>query len=396
MASVPIYAGSSSFFPGDTPFGFYDYDYQFQSDADKVVDFCVTRLGYPIEDVELQAKQIYTCFEEAVTEYSNQLNQFAIRDNLLMLQGSPTSSNLTGRPINPTLSRIISIAKNYGTEAGSGGYITWKSASLAVTQSKQVYAMTDFTFEDPNDIAKTIELKKVFHTNPPAITRYFDPFVGTGLGSQTMLEGFGWGGYSPGVSFMMMPMYADLLRLQAIEFNDLIRRSGYSFEVSGDKLRLFPVPENNFKVFVQYITVEERNASVLQNNTAGTVGDFSNVPYHRHEYKFINPTGRQWILRYTLALSKEILGNIRNKYSSIPIPGSEITLNGADLVAQGQQEKDALITEIRENLTDMSRQTQLEKQVAEDEALQTRLGKMPLSVYIGALIPFVLSLICLL
>ena len=383
MASIPIYAGSSSFFPGDTPFGFYDYDYQFQLDADKVVDFCATRLGYPIEDIEVQPKQIYTCFEEAVTEYSNQLNQFSIRDNLLTLQGSPTSSLLTGMPINPTLGRMISIAKNYGTEAGSGGYITYKSASIAVSTNKQVYSLSDFTFENPSDVNKTIELKKVFHTNPPAIVRYFDPFVGTGLGSQTMLEGFGWGGYSPGVSFMMMPMYADLLRLQAIEFNDLIRRSGYSFEVSGDKIRIFPIPEYEFNLFVHYITVEERNAAVYQNSLVGTVGDFSNVPYQRHEYKFINPTGKQWILKYTLALVKEILGNIRNKYSSIPIPGSEITLNGADLVAQGQQEREELVTQMRENLEAVSRQAQLEKHSAEAESLQTQLSKVPLVIYIG-------------
>ena len=128
-------------------------------------------------DVELQDINFFAAFEEAVTEYSNQLNQFAIRDNLLSLQGSPTSSNLTGRPINPSLGRVISIAKNYGTEAGSGGYITWKSASLDVVTGKQVYPMTDFTYEDANDATKTIELKKVFHTNPPAIVRYFDPLA---------------------------------------------------------------------------------------------------------------------------------------------------------------------------------------------------------------------------
>jgi hypothetical protein len=198
-----------------------------------------------------------------------------------------------------------------------------------------------------------------------------------------MLEGFGWGGYSPGVSFMMMPMYADLLRLQAIEFNDLIRRSGYSFEVSGDKIRIFPIPEFEFNLFVHYITVEERNAAVYQNSLVGTVGDFSNVPYQKHEYKFINPTGKQWILKYTLALVKEILGNIRNKYSSIPIPGSEITLNGADLVAQGQQEREELVTQMRENLEAVSRQAQLEKHSAEAEALQTQLSKVPLVIYVG-------------
>ena len=122
--NVPIWPGSSSFTAGKTPFGFFDTDNQFYSDADKVASWCAQRLGYPISDVELQDIHFYSCFEEAVLEYSNQVNQFAIRDNMLLLQGaSSTNQNLTGKPINPTLNRIIQIAKNY----------TWeKSAKLHV------------------------------------------------------------------------------------------------------------------------------------------------------------------------------------------------------------------------------------------------------------------------
>jgi hypothetical protein len=245
--TIPVWPGSSTFTTGSTPFGFFDNDPVFTGSADKVAYWCATRLGYPFNDIELQAIHFYACFEEAILEYSNQVNQFAIRDNMFLLQGAPTGTNLTGKAINPTLNRLVTVSKNYGTEAGSGGYLAWKSASLSVTTDingnyPQTYKLSDFSYENPGDATASIEIKKIFHDTPPAIVRYFDPFVGTGLGSQNLLENFGWGGYSPGVSFMMMPVYADLLRLQAIEFNDMIRKSAFSWELTGDQLKIFPVP----------------------------------------------------------------------------------------------------------------------------------------------------------
>ena len=380
---ISIWPGSSSFASGSsTPFGFFDSDTTFRAHADKVSEWCAIRLGYPLNDIELQEGHLYACFEEAVLEYSNQVNQYSIRDNMLLLQGAPTGSNLTGKPINSTLDRLISIAKNYGTEAGSGGNLIYKSASIDVITGKQVYNISNFSFETASDSTKAIEVKKVFHSTPPAIVKYFDPFVGTGLGSQTMLESFGWGAYSPGVSFLMMPVYADLLRLQAIEMNDMIRKSAYSFEITGDRLKIFPVPASDYKVFIQYITVESR-AALAFNAPANSIGDFSNAPYELHTYSYINPAGKQWIFKYTLALAKEVLGNIRSKYNTIPIPGAEITLNGTDLVAQGQTEKEALITQLRENLEAVSRQQQIAKGTEEGDNIQSQLNKVPLTIYIG-------------
>lgn len=380
---IPIWPGSSSFTTGSTPFGFFDSDATFQQHADKVAEWCATRLGYPLSDVELQSIHFYTCFEEATLEYSNQVNQFSIRDNLFQLQGSSTGTSLTGKPFNPTFSRLISVAKNYGTEAGSGGYVTYKTGSLNVTKGKQVYSISDFQLEDPADVVKHVEVKKLLHNAPPAIVRYFDPFVGTGLGSQQLLESFGWGGYSPGVSFLMMPLYADLLRLQAIEFNDTIRKSGYSFEITGDRIRILPIPTYDQKIYMHYITTEDRAASSYIDASGSVVGDFSNAPYELHTYTDINPAGRQWIFKYTLALVKEVLGNIRNKYSVIPIPGSEVTLNGTDLISQAQTEQTDLVAQLRENLEAVSRESQLTKLTAESDNIQSQLSKIPLAIYIG-------------
>ena len=204
----------------------------------------------------------------------------------------------------------------------------------------------------------------------------------TGASSQNLLEGFGWGNYSPGASFLMMPMYADLLRVQAIEFNDQIRKSAYSWELTGNQLKIFPVPTHDYKLYINYITVEDREQQLF-NASNNTIGDFSNASYELHQYSKINPAGRQWINKYTLALAKEVLGNIRNKYSSTPIPGSEITLNGADLVSQAQIEKDSLIEQLRTNLEAVSKNSQLTKLSEDAQSIQTQLQMTPMLIYIG-------------
>ena len=240
--NVAIWPGSSSFFSGDTPFGLYDADRSFQSDADKVANWCAKRLGYPINDIELQAINFYACFEESVSEYGAQLNTYNIRDNMLNLYGASTGSNLTGQKVSPNFGGLIELSEEYGVEAGSGGNVTYLTGSIDITAGKQIYDLTntsEVTLESGTPGTDTIEIKRLFHEPPPAIVKYFDPFVGTGLGSQQMLAEFGFGNYSPGVSFMMMPIYYDLMRMQAIEFNDQIRKSAYTFEMSNNRIKFF-------------------------------------------------------------------------------------------------------------------------------------------------------------
>jgi hypothetical protein len=385
---IIVWPGSSSFFPGDTPFELYDNDLQFQYDAPRVAEWTAKRLGYPITDIELQDCNFFACFEEAVSEYGAQLNTFNIRDNMLNLYGSSTgsSTNLSGRTVSPNFGGLIELAKEYGTEAGSGGNVTYYTGSITISSSQQMYDLTDtgsVTFEQGTPGVDDIEIKRVFHAAPPAIVRYFDPYAGSGLGTQQMLDGFGWGGLSTSVSFMMMPVYFDALRVQAIEFNDQIRKSAFTFELINNRIRFFPIPNGtNFrKVYFQYILKADR-ANALK-GTTGTVSDFSNVPYESITYKTINAVGKQWIRRYTLALAKEMLGYVRSKYSSLPIPNAEITLNGDQLVSAAEAEKQELIEELKEILDSMSRQAQLERKQAEAESMQQQLAKIPTKIYIG-------------
>ena len=368
---------------GSTPMGYYDTDAQFLSDAPKVSDFCARRLGYPIMDVELQSGSFFAAFEEAITEFSNIVNEYNIVDNFLQLQGSPTgsTSNLSQTLIAPNVARTIQISKEYGSEAGVGGRITFRTGSISVYRGQQNYNLNSLV-GDALHSGSRVEIKRIYHEGPPAIVRYFDPFVGTGMGSQQMLQTFGWGSYSPGVSFLMQPMYADLLRLQAIEFNDTIRRSNYGFELVNNQLKLFPIPTGNYTLWFQYILESDRSS--LDNiSTGGVISDMSSIPYNRIPYGQINHVGKQWILKYMLAICKEILGNIRGKYQQISYAGnSDVTLNASDLLTQASSEKETLVTQLREMQDKMSRKAQLEKQQAESTAVQDTLNKIPLKIYV--------------
>ena len=381
--NIPIWPGSSSFSAGGTPFGYYDSDVEFTSSADKTAGWCAKRLGYPIVDIELQDINFYACFEEAVTEYSSQVNQFNIRENLLNLRGSSTGSNLSQTQLNANLGGLISLSKDYGTEAGSGGRVTYYTGSFEVNENQQVYDLTDadnVTLEVGTPGVDKIEIKKMLHNAPPAMVRYFDPFIGTGLGSQQMMDTFGWGNYSPGVSFMMQPLYDDLLRLQAIEFNDMVRKSQYGFDIQNNRVRLFPVPEHAYTVHFHYILESDRSNPVVSNSV---VSDYSNARFDRIQYSNINHVGKRWIEKYTLALAKEMLGAVRAKFSSIPIPNSEVTLDGADLRSEAATEKEILISELRENLEATSRKALLQAQQEESEAMEQTLNRVPRAIYIG-------------
>lgn len=384
--NIPIWDGTATFTSGSsTPFGFFDSDSQFQSDAPKVAQWCAKRLGYPIIDIELQDINFFTCLEEAVNEYSSQVNQYRAKENMLSLQGSSLDLDLSNTNMNANMQNLVNIAKDYGTEALSGGKVTVYTGSFEMVGGQQIYDLGDGNVVnlENGSVSDGVTLRRVYHTQPPAIIRYFDPFVGTGMGSQQMLNTFGWGAYSPGVSFMMQPMFDDLLRLQAIEFNDYIRKSAYGFHVDGQRIRLYPIPSNGdtgAKVYFDYTLDSEVNSPVANSNV---VSDLSNAPFNRLEYGKINSAGKQWIARYALALAKEMLGAVRAKFSSIPIPGADVTLDGSDLRNEASAEKDALMTQLTEMLESTSRRALMEARKEESEYLEETLNRVPRPIFIG-------------
>jgi hypothetical protein len=417
---------------GKTPFGFFDSDPQFLSFAPRAADWAARRLGYPIVDVEMIDMQFYACFEEAVTEYSAQINQFSIKQNLYSIKGTSTSVNLTTSVLQTQpLPYYLKLSEAYGAEVGVGGNVDWRKQSLEVKVGVQTYdlqGLFDNYYVDPKTGQKRIEqieVKRIFHNPPPALNKIYDPMSNSGMSHSNILGEFNWSGMSAvGTQFLLRPVNEDLMRLQAIEFNEQVRRSAYGFEIVNNKLTIFPVPSKDFTLWFDYVFKRERDIAAVQgyvdadefntipktqtsvteetnqqvvvnntqsginpdttlNSTSDTITDFSNAPYQFHSFGTINDVGKRWIMKYYLATCKELLGAVRSKYQSIPIPGGETSLDGDALRAEAQTEKEQLITELREDLETTSRSTTSEQLNQVSDNLQENLRKVPNFLYIG-------------
>jgi hypothetical protein len=389
MSVSQVWTGSATFSPGiSTPFGIYDSDLEFQVEAPKVAVWCARRLGYPIIDIELNDENFYACFEEATSEYSAQVNQFNIRNNLGSLEGSTASTNYTGTSVNGSeLTNIISISNSYGTYANVGGTADIKRGYINMTASVQEYDLQAL-WGDVSESGERIDITTVFYEATPAINRFFDPYSVSGQGTLNLIDEFGFGSYSPATQFVMMPMYEDLLRIQAIEFNDQFRKSAHSFNIVNNKIRIFPIPTTDEKLWFEYIVKSDfTDGSTIKiappSGSTTVVSDYSNIGYDFAVYSDINDVGKQWIRKYCLALVKEMLGAIREKYSSIPIPGSEVSLDGASLRSEAQTEKDNLIEQLRENLNEVSKKTRMENEAQMSEQQQQIMSRIPINIYIG-------------
>ena len=401
MSVNTYWSGSGTFITGSsTPFGIYDGDSLFVNDAPKVSTWVAKRLGYPIINVELDNEQIWACFEEATSEYSAQVNQFNIRNNLDVLRGKPLGTNYSQKNVTGTnLPTIFKMSQTYGTLAGVGGNVTIKKGyiDLELTSSnanygRQVYDLETeahsadtATFGQPLTGSGVRDVVRVYYEPTPAITRFFDPYSVGAQGTLNLISELGFGNYSPAAQFLMMPIYEDLLRMQHIEFNDTIRKSAYTFNIVDNKISIFPVPSSISPITKLYFDYFERddldaNSTLVKDNV---VSDYSDIQYDFITYSNINDVGKQWIRKYCLALAKELLGAIREKYNTVPIPDGEVQLDGAALRAEAQVEKDALIAQLRETLEELSRPKQMEYKKLESEQQQDMLRKVPLKLYVG-------------
>lgn len=376
--TINIWPGSSKFTAGKTPFGYYDADSAFIVDADKVANWCARRLGYPVVDVELIDINFYAAFEESIMEYGNFVHTYAAMDNIIDLKGSTIGDlNLSGNYITPTMNGVFKLAKKYGAESPGGGNKVWYQGKLKIRAGEQVYTLTD-----PNDTEiesgdvemDSFTIKKLYHFPVPAGKRV----SGLNLNMQTIVNEFGFGVTTP--NYLLIPLNYDVQMMQAIEMNREIRKSQYGFKLTGNRIRIFPIPETDGFIYFDYTLDEEQFNNTDQSEEL--ISDISNIPYQNIKYSKINSIGKGWIKRYTLALCKEMLGMIRGKYSSLPIPETEITLNADALLSQAQAEKEELITELKEILDKFTSSEQMKRKQEEAEALATHLNGVPMKIYI--------------
>jgi hypothetical protein len=309
------------------------------------------------------------------------------------LTGIPQSQfpNLTGLGVKSTgLPFVVQLSKQYGSEALVNGETPLKRnfiyVSSSMAGSEQLYDLNKLIGDEIEHLTGSrIEIRRVFHHRPPAIARVYDPFSMTGMSYGNILSEMGFGAYSPATQFLMTPLFEDLLRVQAIDLNDMIRKSNYSFEIVGNnKLRIFPIPTHNFKLWVDYYLEKDKNITNFYSGSRYEyVSDPSDIPYEYCKYCKINQPGKQWIKKYFLALCKETLGRVLQKYSTVPIPGGEVTLDGAELRAEAKDETATLLEKLRDMLEKSLRVNQLENKDKESDAMNKMLSRVPLHIYIG-------------
>ena len=372
-----------------TPFGFFDSDSDFQGEADAMVTFVKRRLGDDVLSVELTKKQIWACFEEAFLEYAAIVNQYQARSQLLSLLGMQTGSlnEATQKFPRDTLNYVIRMAEPYAVEAGLGGSYNAASGSIQLRQNVQDYDLYTELLDPSTGVPvvssslnpdrRKMRIFEVMHFNPMAAYRFFD----TTSAINYLNNEFSFESFTPETVFYVLPVFEDILRGGQMNISNRVRRSNYSYRVTGTKLRIFPMPtaDNPLKLWVRVGFESNPLVSAIDGDgSINGVSNLSNVPYGNFVYSKVNSIARQWVRQYTLALCKELLGMIRSKFGSVPIPGGELQLDGSDLKSTAKEEKDKLKTDLREMLDTLTYNKLIETKAAEIDNLQKILKATPI------------------
>lgn len=371
-----------------TPFGFFDSDTDFQSEADSMVTFVKRKLGDDILSVELTSKQIWACFEEAFLEFGNVVNQYQAKSQLSTLLGTDNTTLTGGEDKFPrqTLEFALRMAEPYIASAGLGGSYNTVSGSIDLTGMQQDYDLysdlkdssgVPIVSSSLNPLLGKMRIFEVFHFSPQAAYRFFD----TTSAINYLNNEFSFESFTPETVFYVLPVFEDILRGGQMSISNKVRRSNYSYQIVGTKIRIFPAPtgeRNPMKLFIRVGFQQDPYNPAFNDASIDGSSGIQNIPFGNLTYSKVNSIGRQWTRQYTLALAKELLGLVRSKFTTVPIPGSELTLNGSDLVSQGREEKDKLVTQLRETLDTLTYDKLIEIQATQVDNLQKILKGVPI------------------
>lgn len=375
-----------------TPYGVFNGDSSFRSEANSFVTFTKRSLGDDILSVELTSKQIWACLEQATLEFGSLVNRYQAKSQLSTLIGT-TSGSLSGSEgkahqlPRATLEFLRRQAEPFGYEAGVGGSFSGSMGYFELANGKQEYNIyTELKDGSGNTLATTltgsnrskIRIMEVFHFSPSAAYRFFDSTSALNyLSNEFSFESF-----TPETAFMVLPVFEDILRAQQMSLSHKVRRSNYSYKIFGSSLRIMPVPTTEQtpprKLWVRYALAPDPYNPVYDDETLFGISNLSNVPLGDLKFSSVNSVGRQWIRSYGLALCKEILGLVRSKFKSLPIPNSDVQLNGEDLISQAREDKTRLETELKELLESMTYDKLAEMDAAKVENIIKQLRAVPI------------------
>jgi hypothetical protein len=372
-----------------TPFAFFDTDASFQTEADNMVVFVKRMLGDDVVSVTLTKKQIWACFEQAVLEFGYMVNSYQSISQIQNFLGLTTGSLSGSEQKYPreTLEFLQRQAEPYAMYAGMGGSYNSVSGSITLQQGVQDYDLYTDLVDDTTKIAlaqsfasgSRMRIGEIFHFNPSAAFRFFDSTSAINY----LNNEFGFESFTPETIFYVLPVFEDVLRAGQMNVSQRVRRSNYSYRVVGTKLRIFPAPQRGLgsplKLWVRVFKTPDPLNPDVPDSTISGVSNISNIPFGRLQYGKINPgIAHQWIRQMTLALCKEVLGRIRSKFSTLPIPGGELTLDGKELIAESREDVTKLKDQFKVVLEALTYDKIIEREATKAENMLRQLKLVPM------------------
>jgi hypothetical protein len=384
LTSILDLTASFSDVVNPTPFGIYDAEASFVSASDNMVQFSYRKLGGSILQVELTNKDVYTCFEEAALEYSSVVNSYQAKSIMADVVGSATGS-LEGKE-NKVARLNLALAKRradaYSSEALVGGTRALLSSSITLSSSQQNYDLK-VLLSSSGIISgnERVEIREIFHFSPTAAYRFFD----TTSAVNYLHNEFSFESFTPETVFYLLPIWEDVLRAQQLEQSHRIRRSNYSYNIVDNVLRIYPVPTSSRELYFTYYLVssDDNPFNSEQDPLVDGIANMSNIPFGNISYEKINSIGKQWIRRFALALIKEVLGQVRGKVSTVPIPNGDLTLNGPALIAEARDDQLNLRQELKEIFDETTYEKLQEQETKQADDLMRQLGQIPTGIWVG-------------
>ena len=390
---------------GNTPFGRYDRDPKFVKHAKKFALWAARRLGWPEMSIEIDERDLYSALEEAIDEFSRIVNNQNIEDNLEAIIGDDADKDLTGRWVSSTgAGQSMMLAEDYGSPlaAGAGGNVDWHKGFIETDAGRQVYDKTEIrtrteTSEGEFDyvsVDEEIIVYRIFHEEIPSSVHGFYGFgsgFDSGLGRGGAISGMGLGGLSGGRQYTLSPLYDSALSMQDIDMKKDMYMSERSFQILGDKIKIFPSPRSQYRIWVEFIYeddalgVEVKGDSTARANVGesinNVISDYSDAPYDFIPYRFINAPGKRWIYKYGLEVARHKLGTVRSKYSDTPSPQDTFQLDGQDLKQEAQDNMQTLVDNLKEQLNKLSKEERIRRKAEMAENLNKYLSYVPTLIY---------------
>jgi hypothetical protein len=392
----------------------YSGSLPFLTGASEQVAYVYKKLGGDVVDIELTPANVYASYEEAVLEYSYIMNMHQGKNVLSNVLGSATASfnnkgDITSGPSGSNLKYprySLGYSRRVGDAAaaagGFGGTIPQYSASFKPVQDQQDYDLQNIISSssasgvDETGAAvsysgkvgnKRVIITKVFYKSPRAMWRFYGYYGGLNVVGNYST----YGQFSDDSTFEIIPTWQNKMQAMAYEDSIFTRTSNYSFELINNKLRLYPTPNQygfgdglNSRIWVRfYVDMEPYELDGTTDTGIEGVNNMNTLPFDNLPFENINSMGQQWIRKYSLALCKEMLGQIRGKFTTLPIPGESVTLNHSDLLSQAKEEQQQL----KEKLAEMLKETEYGALAKTDQEIADSAANVlkvtPLPIFVG-------------